>query len=111
MKLSRIGRSARALSLALLLVALGTGVPVHAHADHEGGEVHIGPPEHSHGVDLVRHEMRLERAAPPVFVAVETGLSLQSPPAPVWGESVSFSDGKICDSRAPPDVRPRAPPL
>lgn len=110
-KIPLVGPSIGRVSLALLLVALAVGVPIGGHADHDGDIAHIGTSDHSHGLGLAQHEMRFERAVSPLFVVVKAGLVLISPPTPKLIEDVTPCDDRFCESRAPPDVRPRAPPL
>lgn len=109
--LLKIVRCSHVSSLALLVVALGVGVPIQGHSHHTGDELHIGPPSHAHGMALVQHEMRLERAAAPVFVAPEAQVEILPAPAAVTVGWVPASDECICESRAPPTARPRAPPI
>jgi hypothetical protein len=99
------------LPLAFLLVALSAGVPITSHSHHEGEEAHIGPPGHAHGLALVQFEMRLERAAPPIFLAGATDPVVVSPPPPEEPEDLPACDDLVCESRAPPSTGPRAPPL
>lgn len=104
-------RSSRTFSLALLVVALGVGVPIRGHSHHRGDELHIGPPSHAHGMALVQHEMRLERAAAPVFVAPEARVEVSLAPSPVALRDAPHDGECRYQSRAPPSTRPRAPPI
>ncbi len=109
MTASRWGRAARVSSVALLTVALGAGVPVHAEAEHDGEGAHYGAPEHAHGLALVQHDLRLERASAPVFAAVEAAVVLVAIATP-RSIAVTPRDETIAESRAPPTGLPRAPP-
>jgi hypothetical protein len=99
------------LSLALLVVALCAGVPITGHSHHEGEEAHLGPPGHAHGLALVQFEMRLERAAPPLFLPAATDPVVVLPPPLAELEDLPACDDLVCESRAPPNTGPRAPPL
>lgn len=107
---SGCGRAARTLSLTLLLLVLGTGVPVQGHSHHVGDEAHLGAPGHGHGTALVQNDMRAERTHPPRFVAVETTRIFVDVPQP---RRVAYQpqDEPAWESRAPPTALPRAPPL
>ena len=107
---SRFGRNSRAAALAFLVVALGVGIPVRGHAHHDGDQRHVGSPEHAHGLQLVQFEMRLERAAAPEFAFVETPVLTVACPSPTRILDLPADDGGLCDSRAPPTPRTRAPP-
>ncbi len=100
----------RTLVVALLLVALGTGVPVQGHAHHDGDGVHLGAPDHAHGVTLVQHDMRVERATPPAPPGLAAAVPmLEEPrctPPPRAAREVLRPK-----SRAPPTgILPRPPP-
>ena len=110
MNCSSVGRSAKVLSLALLVVALASGVPVQGHTHHDDDTPHIGAPGHGHGLVLVEHEMRLERADAPVFVPPEAAILLNSPVMRPSIVDLGVGDDDLCESRAPPTCRPRAPP-
>lgn len=103
-------RPARTAALAFLVIALGVGVPVRGHAHHDGDHRHIGSPEHSHGLKLVQFEMRLERAVPPVFTAVEMPVVTLACATPLRIVDLPARDDGFCESRAPPTPRTRAPP-
>ena len=98
-----------AFGAGLVLIVLATGVPVHAHAGHEGGDAHIGGPEHSHGFVIVQQDMRAERptalvvmlASPVVAVLPLPQLQPLTPPK---------QEALWLVSRAPPTQQPRAPP-
>lgn len=108
---TRVGRSIRVSSLALLVVALGMGVPLKGHTHHDAIETHVGAQGHGHGVVVVQYEMRLERAVAPVFVARETSLVSIEAPTPLRSGDLPDCDEPSCESRAPPNTGPRAPPL
>ncbi len=95
--------------LGLLFVVLGAGVPVHAHAEHEGGSAHVGPVDHNHGATIVQQDMRAERPTVPVILPAKLDVSFRlfprlRPPPPSTYDFLGF------DSRAPPTKQPRAPP-
>jgi hypothetical protein len=97
------------VALGLLFIVLGAGVPVHAHAEHEGDSAHVGPLDHGHGAAIVQQDMRAERPNVPVILPAEMGVSFRLHPRPrlmlpSTCETLGF------DSRAPPTKRPRAPP-
>ena len=108
---SSVGRSVQVPCLALLLMALATGVPVQGHTHHDDDDTpHLGAPGHGHGLAIVEHEMRLERTLAPVFTKSETPIVAISPAALKRIADLPSSDEGLCESRAPPQARPRAPP-
>lgn len=86
-------------------------MPIQGHSHHHEDELHIGPPSHAHGMALVQHEMRLERTAAPVFVAPEARVPILPDRVTATLRGAPPSDECICESRAPPTARPRAPPI
>lgn len=105
-------RSVRVSCLALLVVALGTGVPVGGHTHHHEIERHVGAQGHGHGLVLVQQDMRVEPAGAAHFEMRETPkVHVGQPPLRLIAD-LPACDGSLCDSRAPPpDNGPRAPPL
>jgi len=104
-------RSCLTFALALLLLVLGVGVPIPGHSHHEGGERHVGPPSHAHGMALVRHEVQFERTVAPMFIAPPIGAVLEPPIATIQRDCPPASETEASESRAPPSGRPRAPPV
>lgn len=95
--------------LALLFLALAAGIPVHAHAEHDGEGTHVGSPDHAHGVALVQHDMRMERPSPPVFALIASS-TVVVPVLPARPSAGVQREEPNRRSRAPPPCRPRAPP-
>ena len=104
-------RTARVSSIALLFVALGIGVPIQGHTHHDEDVTRVGPQGHGHGFVLVQHDMRLERVAAPIFASGVMPPVPLSRPTPSGIRDVPECDEDFCESRAPPNARPRAPPL
>lgn len=109
MNVTRRERVGPGAALALLLILTSAGVPVRGHAHHDGDGSHVGAPDHQHGVVVVRHDMRVERASPPAMPAAAVS---ESPlPLPSLREAVPAAREEAGPrSRAPPASRPRAPP-
>ncbi|MDX1394510.1 MAG: hypothetical protein R3195_08965 [Gemmatimonadota bacterium] len=98
-------------ALAVLLLTLGNGVPVHGHTHQDGHAPHANTPDHAHGFALVQYDIRTTPVAAPVL-AVPCDTWLPTPEAsPVLERERPSPRDQIVQSRAPPAARPRAPPL
>lgn len=92
-------------------MALAVGVPVKGHTHHDGDVTQVGAPGHGHGMSIVEHEMLLERTVAPVFVFMAATIIFVAP-APLRSTTdLPEHEGELCESRAPPCGRPRAPPV
>ena len=99
----------QALALLGLLVATGTGLPSHHHADPVGAPALADAGHHTHGARLLDEAERLTSqgaGAPTPAHAFAFDWAL-----PPMAESVVGTDVARPTSRAPPSSRPRAPPL
>jgi len=111
MILSRVGRVSGTCLLALVVAALSIGVPVVGHTHGDEDVTQIRAPGHGHGLVLVQHEAELGRTPALVFAVPEMPPELSLPSAPRLRGDVPAREEDFCDCRAPPDARPRAPPL
>lgn len=95
-----------------LFLATGIGVPVHHHADHHGGDVHVTADGHTHGhgSTLIVRDMRTER--PASSVELPGALPVDHPPfATTPVAAVSSPPVLLARGRSPPSaILPRAPP-
>lgn len=103
--------AARVSFFALLVVALGTGVPVRGHTHHHETETQVGAQGHGHGMVLVQQDMRIEPAGAQHFVTRASATVYAQQRLTRGFEGPLSCDDDVCDSRAPPTARPRAPPL
>lgn len=92
-------------------MALAVGVPVQGHTHHEDATTDVEAPGHGHGLVIVELEMKLERTVVPVFVPGASAVLFVSPPPLRSITDLPEHEGELCESRAPPASRPRAPPV
>lgn len=109
--MQRFLRSSATALFALQFAALGIGVPLQGHTHHDRDESHVSPPGHGHGTTIVQHDMRLERSSPPIFVVPEIPVDPIAPSPVTTVRDDTAPVFRLPESRAPPDARPRAPPL
>lgn len=106
-------RSVTALCLLVLLGALGTGLPSHAHPRGNGladPDSHIVDVDHhSHSTQLVDQDHRAPSGGQQVAVVAAVVVAFEPPVGPV----VEADDTHVLRpmQRAPPPGAPRAPPF
>ncbi len=100
---------AQAGFLTLLLLGLGTGVPHEFAAEHEGGEIHIGLPDHGHSAQLLELDDRLHNT-PSLVALASVVVRWTGEPTPTVLDRWVPLEILVPRSRPPPNASPRAPP-
>ncbi|MFH1763548.1 MAG: hypothetical protein ABIF09_05080 [Gemmatimonadota bacterium] len=100
---------AQAGFLTLLLLGVGTGMPHEFAAEHEGGEIHIGLPDHGHSAQLLELDDRLHNTPSPGAIA-SVAVGWTGEPTPTVLDRWVPQDILVPRSRPPPNASPRAPP-
>lgn len=84
-------------------------MPHEFEAEHVGGEMHIGLPDHGHSTQLVELDDRLHNTPSPVAI-VSAVVRWTGESAPTVLDRWVPQEILVPRSRPPPNTSPRAPP-